>query len=109
MDQTKLKEQWDSRVTDFKASGQTMKAWCAAKSLTIHQLKYWLRKTSDSDSQDPTPAKSKWLSLAVSGSVTETRPSNSLIIRIGQSSIEVRADFDAVLLRQVVRALEVSC
>lgn len=109
MDQIKLKEQWHSRVADFKASGQTMKAWCAAKSLTIHQLKYWLRKTSHSDSQDPIPTKSKWLSLSVSGSVAETRPSDPVVIRIGQSSIEVRADFDAALLRQVVRALEVSC
>ncbi len=109
MDKTERNKQWHARIADFKASGQTMKTWCAVQGMTIHQLKYWLRKTSNAVLQDSAPKKSRWVSVPVSEREAELLPPHPLVIRMGQTAIEVRADFDATLLRQVVRALEVPC
>jgi hypothetical protein len=109
MDQIKRSKQWHARVADFKSSGQTMKGWCEAQGLTIHQLKYWLRKTSQSAPKDPTPLESRWLPLSVSRSADKKLESAPLVIRVGQTAIEVRAGFDVTLLRQVVRTLEAPC
>ncbi|WP_408634747.1 IS66 family insertion sequence element accessory protein TnpA [Paenibacillus zanthoxyli] len=36
--------QWTERIMDYRASGLTMSAWCQMQGVTLHQLKYWLRK-----------------------------------------------------------------
>jgi hypothetical protein len=38
---------WAARIADFRASGLTMSAWCAANHCTIDQLKYWLYKAKN--------------------------------------------------------------
>ncbi|WP_026975975.1 IS66 family insertion sequence element accessory protein TnpA, partial [Alicyclobacillus contaminans] len=39
-----LRELWRARVADFRASGQTGAAWCAAHQIKEHQLWYWVGK-----------------------------------------------------------------
>ena len=38
---------WAARIADYRASGLTMSAWCAANHCTIDQLKYWLYKAKN--------------------------------------------------------------
>lgn len=93
-------QEWKTRITDYRASGLTMAAWCQANQCTKETLKYWLRKTntSTSTSQVFSP---RFVPLTVS----QASASSALFVQIGQAKIEVHAGFDSQLLREVVQAL----
>jgi hypothetical protein len=95
MTKEEQREFWAARVAEFKASGQSVLAWCAANDLKIHQLRYWLRK----EKQDS--AKSTWLSL----NLADAAFAGSLLVRVGGVSVEVRPGFDPKLLVDVVKTL----
>lgn len=108
-DRDKRRHEWTIRVTDYKASGLTMSAWCATNHCSKESLKYWLRKlkmTSSSSSSHST----NWLPLAVADPPNAAIVNaSSLTVRVGQASIELRSDFDPHLLRKIVHALESPC
>lgn len=109
MDKKQLNQEWATRVTNFKASGLTMSAWCSAHGLILHQLKYWLRKTAEQSNEVPLIPSTKWIPLVVKNKEVPSSQVQPLVIRVGHADIEVAAGFDADLLRLVVRALEVPC
>ncbi|MCK8487061.1 hypothetical protein M0651_07760 [Paenibacillus sp. MBLB2552] len=41
------REHWKARISDYRASGLTMSAWCAANGCKTDQLKYWLYKAKN--------------------------------------------------------------
>lgn len=93
---------WESRVAEFKASGQSATAWCAAQNLKTHQLRYWLRKfKSEHESEQK---QTQWLSVEI-GDLGAIKPQEALPIRIGKAIIEVRPGFDPKLLSDVVKTL----
>lgn len=99
MSQVELRRQWEQRVADYRESGQTQAKWCAENHVKLHQLHYWLKKfKSESSSSTTSPI---WVS------VTMDDPFNgdSLYIKIGQASIEVRPGFDPSFLADVIRTL----
>lgn len=103
----KHRQEWTVRIADYKASGLTMSAWCAANHCTMDQLKYWLRRFRNGSSS--ASSHTRFVPLTVDDLADATGTSSSLVIRIGQASIELRAGFDPHLLRKVVQALEASC
>lgn len=104
-EQIKLRKEWEARVTAFKASGQTRTVWCAAHDLKPHQLGYWLRKLEPKEPVvTPSP---HWMSLEVSEQPDEA--GSSLLVKIGQTSIEVKPGFNPTLFSQVVRTLKTLC
>ena len=90
MSKQQLHQIWSARVAEFKASGQSVTAWCAEQDLKPHQLRYWLRK--DRESGKPT----EWIPLN-SGNNTGA----AVTIRIGQVVVEVHPGFDPTLLLSV--------
>jgi hypothetical protein len=69
---------WAARIADYRASGLTMSAWCAANQCTIDQLKYWLYKakgTTPSPSPDSSP---RWVPLTVADRQPAALVSSSL-------------------------------
>jgi hypothetical protein len=99
------KRMWQSRVADFKASNQSVAAWCAAHDVKTHQLRYWIRKFNTSDNETQTTSV-QWISVEMGERHTSGHP-NTLPIRIGQATIEVRPGFDPTLLAEVVRTLAI--
>ncbi|WP_397326783.1 IS66 family insertion sequence element accessory protein TnpA [Paenibacillus sabuli] len=99
---------WVARLAEYHASGQTMKAWCAAHAVSIDQLKYWKRKHKDSQVEGSSaPSLPRLLPVAL----TEDSPLPSpepLSLYIGSVRLEVRSGFDPQLLRATVAALQ-SC
>ncbi|MEF3310861.1 IS66 family insertion sequence element accessory protein TnpB [Paenibacillus sp. GYB004] len=101
-----LRQQWAARIAKYRASGLTLKAWCAAHDCTVHQMKYWLYKSktrtpSDSTgSSTPAPA-TRFVPLTVA----EQGKRASLVLRVGPAQIDLYAGFDPRLLREVVHAL----
>ncbi|PZN12862.1 MAG: IS66 family insertion sequence hypothetical protein [Proteobacteria bacterium] len=101
---------WAARIADYRASGLTMSAWCAANHCTIDQLKYWLYKAKKLPPSPSSPSPTRWVPLTVADGHPKSDVSSSLVIYIGKARIELQAGFDLELLREVVRALgEASC
>lgn len=88
---------WADRVAEFKASGQSVPAWCAAHDVKVHQMRYWLKRNKLA-SAEKTPS---WLPLDLSDAGLQ----NALLVRVGGVAVEVRPGFDPKLLLDVVKTL----
>lgn len=100
------RQQWDARITEYRTSGQTLKAWCAAHGYTVDQMKYWLYKSGKRGSTltvsaPANPPATHFVPLTVAEEAN--RP--SLVLYIGPTRIELHNGFDPRLLREVVHAL----
>lgn len=99
-----IDEHWRKRVGEYRASGMTMKAWCAEQGIAFSQMKYWIRKLKLSRRQR-SASPPTWITVTPSTEAAEPE-CTPLIVRIGGATIDVRPGFDPVLLTQVARALE---
>lgn len=97
MSKLDLQNLWASRITDYKASGQSVKDWCADNNIKPSQLWYRLRK----ERQDSSKTTSSWLPVDLS----EAGLQNSLLVRVGRVAVEVRPGFEPKLLVDVVNTL----
>jgi hypothetical protein len=88
---------WAARLVDFKASGQSVRAWCAGQGINPRQLWYWLKK----ERQDSAESKLSWLPLDLSDASLQS----TLVIRVGRVAIDVKPGFDPKLLLDVVKTL----
>lgn len=105
------RQDWHTRIEAYRASGLTMKAWCSANHCSVEQLKYWLykiKRVSFSATPDPktSPVQFVPLDTVDPGSVS---PAPSLILHIGEASIELHSGFDPMLLRDVIHVLTSPC
>jgi len=107
MTKVERQKEWETRITEYRASGQSAKVWCAAHNVTPRQLWYWLRKFK-SKKDAPFMKSPQWLPVEVSGQLPAEQ-GNALLIRVGKAGIEVRPGFDPALLSQVVRVLVSLC
>jgi len=98
--------QWEKRIAAYKASGQSVREWCAANGVKPNRLWYWLRRTRTEDAE---PRATRWLSVSVTGQAGEEREGRELLVRVGKAGIEVRQGFDPELLAAVVRVLSEAC
>ncbi|WJQ80165.1 IS66 family insertion sequence element accessory protein TnpA [Brevibacillus brevis] len=106
------RQDWYVRIEAYRASGLTMKAWCTANQCSVEQLKYWLYKINRVSSRatpDPKTSPVQFVPLAAVDLPGSTIPVPSLILHIGQASIELHSGFDPNLLREVIHALTSSC
>lgn len=106
------RQDWQARIAAYRTSGLTMKAWCTANQCSVEQLKYWLykmKRVSSSVAPDPKTSPIQFVPLATDDLPGGTFPNSSLILHIGEASIELHSGFDPKLLREVVHALTSSC
>lgn len=106
MEKTELQMEWERRIAIFKASGQTQSKWCQVNNLSLHQLRYWLKKIELTTKSAAEPS-SKWIPVLMEESPQV--PNGTLQIKIGQASIEVNPGFDSTFLAAVVRTLKTLC
>ena len=118
-----LERAWQERMRQFETSGLTIRRVCEQEGLVCHQFSWWRRELKRRAAK-PTPGKRKVKTLAASTAQQSTAPVASFVpVQVEASSpaqplveivldrpprIRVAADFDAELLRQVVRVLEQS-
>lgn len=95
------KQMWEEQVAAYKASGETVASWCAANDVKEHQLYYRLKQL-DSKASTAIPS-SKWMAFELENNDRDC----SILVKVGQASIEVRPGFDPTLLADVVGALNV--
>lgn len=103
MTRSELRAVWETRISDCRASGQSVVAWCAAHQINPRQYYYWLRKLSNTEMPSP-----RWLEVCA-----DQQPSNEtdscLQVKIGSAVIEVKPGFNRDLLADVVLALQTIC
>ncbi|WP_027365909.1 IS66 family insertion sequence element accessory protein TnpA [Desulfotruncus alcoholivorax] len=101
-----IRQQWEARIAEFRNSGLSGTAWCAANGIIPNQLWYWLKKIRSQE--NPQTTSTKWLPVELN----ELGPSgqgNGLLIKIGLAAIEVQPGFNPALLQDVIRTLAATC
>ena len=106
MTRVELQREWEARVADFRASGQSTTEWCAAHDLKPGRLQYWLRKLNPIDT--PITMSSQWMSVEI-GDMEPSVQGSRICVRVGHAVVEVQPDFDPALLKDVVRTLVAIC
>ncbi|MGG5252531.1 IS66 family insertion sequence element accessory protein TnpA [Neobacillus sp. SM06] len=105
MDKSELRHEWEQRIASYRASGLTQAKWCEINDLKVHQLKYWLKRIEGSNAK-PNPS-TKWTSVVIEDpSISQE---DSLQVKIGEFSIEVKQGFNPSLFADVVRTLKTLC
>jgi transposase-like protein len=107
MTKAERQKEWETRIAEYRASGQSVKEWCAAHNVKPQQLWYWLRRNKtqkDAPSIKPT----QWLPVEVSEGEAMDQ-NNALVVKVGVASIEVKPGFDPALLAEIVRTLVPLC
>src|SRR5579875_699859 len=102
-----LRKLWRARVTDFRASGLTGAAWCAAHQVKEHQLWYWVSKLKleiGHEGGQPNDGQPRFIPVRMEESTVEVAD-KPLSVRVGPAVIEVSPGYDSDLLRDVVRTL----
>lgn len=90
---------WEAKIANYHASGLTAQEWCVANGERLNQLKYRIKQINRAKKANSSAP--RWLPVAVN----ETGRDNTMIVRIGAASIEVKPGFDPDLLSTVVRVL----
>ncbi|HEV2473580.1 MAG TPA: hypothetical protein VGS41_12980, partial [Chthonomonadales bacterium] len=102
---------WRERLQGFSTSGLSITRWCDQQGITNRQFRYWRKKVErqygpsvSKASASTRLARPEWLPVEV---VAAKRPStgcpdSAISIHVGGAQIEVKAGFDAGLLRSVV-------
>lgn len=104
MTNAERRNQWETRVAEYRASGESVPAWCAANEIEPSSMRYWLRKFRSEQSANTSSP--QWLSVEVNDSIDAK---DNLHIRVGKVVIEVQPGFDPALLIDVVRTLVAVC
>lgn len=99
MNETEKASYWREQVSQYRASGLTMKAWCEKHHIAFGQMKYWIRKLGLRQRSRGTVVPN-WIEVT-----PIPAPASSLVVRVGAAEIKVAAGFDAALLKQVVQTL----
>jgi hypothetical protein len=121
---TETEAKWCERVKEWKASGQTAKAFAQGRDFKPSTLTYWAYRVRQIAGCPVGPATREEAAtgLATTSQVRMVRvrptrmrrgaaaagastPSATMVIAIGAARVEVRSGFDRALLAQVVEAL----
>jgi len=99
------RQEWEKRIAEYRASGLSVRDWCAANGVKPDRLWYWLRRTRQTLETKST----MWVPVELSSVFPGEQGSDGLVVKVGKASIEVRPGFDPDLLSTVVRVLSGIC
>jgi hypothetical protein len=102
----KKQELWKKRIEDYQSSGLSGVRWCAEQGISEHQFWYWKKKWKKSPTHTKEEVAPTWVPVMVED---PTPPKPTLTVRVGTVEIEVKPDYDATLLQDVVRTLMSLC
>ena len=107
MTKAEKRKEWEDRIAQHRASGQSVKEWCASNNVKPERLWYWLRKYKTKNDA-PLMHSNQWLPVKVCDQ-SPMDQGNALLISVGTACIELKPGFDPAMLSQVVRVLTTVC
>lgn len=99
MSRAQLRKQWEEVVAEFRASGQSASAWCAAHGIPSNQPHYWLRKFFNRRQAELTPLYPLAFGRRMNRLCQTRVPSRG---SCGGFSVEVKPGCKPELLKQVI-------
>jgi hypothetical protein len=103
MENTKVVEEWQTRIADYRASGLTKRQWCEKTGLSVHTLGSWITRINRLDALLETP---EWTQVKV---VDATSLGSGISVSVGAARIEVEPGFDRSVLAEVMRVAASLC
>jgi hypothetical protein len=100
------KDQWKTRVDEFKASGLSQTAWCKTKNINLRTFSYWITKFKNNTQQKV--KQPNWIALK-SNEIEKKTESSPLTVKIGKAVLEIDTEFDPKLLSDVLKVLNALC
>ncbi len=94
---------WRRLLEGFTPGEMTVRQFCDAQGVSLHQYYYWRRRLAAITAQKATDK--RWLAVDVVDCSPIPTPSSGLTLRIAGAEIDLAAGFDPALLRAVVQAL----
>ena len=85
-EQQQRRQEWEKRIAEYQASGQSVKEWCAANAVKPNRLWYWLRRTRESLETKSTT----WLPVDLRSPFQGEQVGEGLVVKVGKASIEVK-------------------
>jgi hypothetical protein len=102
----KLRTEWERRICDFKASGQSQSLWCREKGINLRTFNYWYLKLKHStDTVEKSP---NWISMKIEKSFDQEEK-QAINIKIGNAIIETNSRFDPEHLLKIIRTINSLC
>lgn len=95
------------QIEEYRASGLKAAEWCEQNQLSIHALRYWIRKMNQ-EQTEVTCTETQWLAVP-EGPDFQPITKNPLVLTIGDVSIQVPAHFHPETLEQVIRIVRLTC
>lgn len=105
MSRAHKRQAWMERISNYRNSGLSIAAWCAAHQLSTHALRYWLRNTKNEPISEQSPQgmpSNRWLRVDAERLAP---PTSAITIRIGSATVEVKEGFHPHVLREIVQVL----
>jgi hypothetical protein len=104
---TRTESKWAERVADWRASGQSGADYARGREFKPSTLYWWSSRIGRDDVRGTErEGSTRAPSVRMVRVVAVSKPSTSgITVRIGAAQVDVRAGFDATLLREVVQAL----
>ena len=103
-----VQRKWEARVAAFHASGEKVTRWCKTNEVNRRELYTWIKRLNGLSEETVVDRPTAFIHVTVAPEA-KTEPPAYLPIRLGSAVIEVAPGFNPVLLRDVVKALEVVC
>jgi hypothetical protein len=104
----KRREVWAQRVTEWKASGLSSRAFCDGKDFSQGGLRYWAHRIAhESESKVPELRVARVRRVRKAKEDGEFGPA-AVVLVVGPARVEVRSGFDAATLAGVVEVLVAS-
>ncbi len=100
----KLRSLWKERIDNFRKSKLTMKKYCEAHNLKVHQLQYWNRKFSTNTQSKAT----NWVAVNLNNNSLNNN-NQPIYLNIGSCKIEINHGFNHNLLKELLKVLNELC
>jgi hypothetical protein len=97
---TTTQEKWSTRVTAWRASGETAPRFCSGKGFSASGLRYWASRLERREAESGVR-----IARVVRGAAPPEQAESPIVVEAGGMRVAVRRGFDAEALRAVLAVI----
>ncbi|WP_040950104.1 IS66 family insertion sequence element accessory protein TnpA [Gorillibacterium massiliense] len=80
MARAEIRQQWETRIAAFRASGEKATHWCKANQVNRRQLYNWLKRIEGTGVSGAPSKRTAWVHVEIAPELETNLPSSSFII-----------------------------